>query len=303
MARAQAQFVADAVGRRHPKLRVLFTWIESEGDQYPGELADVGGKGMFARAIERALFAKHADLAVHSMKDLPAVGTAGLIIAAVPVREDPRDVLVGPGVTKLDDLADGAVVGTSSPRRAAQLKRLRPDVQIRLIRGNVQTRLKKVFEEKQFDATLLAAAGLKRLGLEQYLEGVLDTDVMLPAAGQGALAVQARADDHRTLIRSLPINQPTLAKAVEAERRIVASLSGDCHSPIAAFVEPAEFEGKAGFRIRARVLSEDGSREASIDTTCSAKGLAKAVKAACDDLAAQGAREIMGSPPAQHARR
>ncbi len=159
----------------------------------------------------------------------------------------------------------------------------------------MQTRLEKVFEKQHFHATLLAAAGLRRLGLDQYLEGTLDPDIMLPAAGQGALAVQCRGDDHRTLIRCLPINQPTLAKAVEAERQIVAYLSGDCHSPIAAYVEPAAWKDvdHAGFRIRARVLSNDGQQIASIDETCSAKGLAKAVKAACKSLKDQGALDIL----------
>jgi hydroxymethylbilane synthase len=299
--------VGAALARANSGLRVEYHWVESEGDQRPQEsLAAAGGKGLFVRAIEAALLSEQADLAVHSLKDLPAQpgGTDGdgLVIAAVPRREDVRDCLVAPpAVESLEQLKPQAVVGTASPRRAAQLLRLRADLRIQLMRGNVDTRLRKVLEDQQYDATLLAVAGLRRAGLGEHARLPLDTQVMLPAAGQGALALQCRSADHVTLTRCLPLNDATTAQAVHAERQVVAALRADCHSAIAVLVEPVNAAGHPNgadwaYRLRARVLSADGRKMAEADRRGPAKTLGGLVRQVVADLAAQGAREMLAAP-------
>ena len=235
-----------------------------------------------------------ADLAVHSLKDLPMnnVDTRGaaLAIAAVPLRADARDCLVSQiGAASFEALPREATLGTSSPRRAAQAQRARPDLQIKLIRGNIETRLRKVLEEKEFDATLLAVAGLHRAGLAQHAGFPLDTDAMPPAAGQGALALQCRADDHVTLLRCLPLNHPGTATAVHTERRIVSALGGDCHWPIAALAEPTA----TGLSICVRVLSPDGETCLEVKDESPLRALGKMIKRVVASLQAQGAAGVL----------
>jgi len=188
------------------------------------------GKGVFVAEIERALLAGDIDVAVHSLKDLPGEMTAGLTLAAVPVREDPRDVLVGRTVPTLATLPPGAVIGTSSLRRRAQLQRLRPDVQLADMRGNVDTRLRKL-AEGQYDAICLAAAGLHRLGLAQHITEYFALDAMLPAVGQGALAIQAREGD--AVVAGLQsLHDEKTSRAVRAERAVLAAFGGGCSIPL-----------------------------------------------------------------------
>lgn len=292
------------MARLHPGVSVEYRWIESEGDQIPGSLANTGGKGLFTRTLERALLLGQADLAVHSLKDLPAGDSAGLTIAAVPRRADVRDCLISREHAKsLAELPAGAIVGTSSPRRAAQVLRARPDLRVDVIRGNVDTRLRKVLEpqdQPQYDATLLAAAGLLRLGLTEHTTAVLSTDQMLPAACQGALALQCRADDHVTLTRTLPLNDPAAATATHAERQILSMLNADCHSPISVLVEPIESEQpvKRGsavpwFRLRVRVMSQDGKTCLEVDEKTPGKTLRQLVKQTVKDLRNRGGRQLM----------
>ncbi|MDX1681851.1 MAG: hydroxymethylbilane synthase [Phycisphaeraceae bacterium] len=295
LAQAQARLVGEALGRLHPKLEITYHWMTSEGDQQPDvSLADRGGKGLFAGAIEQELIDGRADLAVHSLKDLPVQETAGLTLAAIPGRGDVRDALISPHDGQLADLPEGATVGTASPRRAAQLKRLRPDLTTDILRGSVETRLVKVLEKKQFDATLLAMAGLMRAGLGGCADRPIDPDVILPAAGQAALAIQCRVDDHVTLSRCLPLNDPVTANAVHAERQIVAALDGDCHSPIGVLVEPSPTEeDQPGYRVRARVLSPDGSEQLEADEHTTPDDLDRTVRGIADDLVDRGARRLI----------
>lgn len=268
LARVQAQAVGLALAEANPGLTVHYRWVASAGDRFADTpLSEVGGKGLFTSEVERVVLAGEADLAVHSLKDMPcteAEVTPGLTLAAVPSRADARDCLIAPDITDLRDLPQGAVVGTASPRRAAQIKRLRPDIHIQLIRGNIQTRLRKVLDEAQMHATLLAVAGLERMGLSQHARCPIEPSQVLPAAGQGALAIQCREDDDTTLGMCRALNDPVTAAAVHAERRVVAALQGDCHSAIAVFAQPVdtESEGKtelpAAFRLRSRVLSLGG---------------------------------------------
>ncbi len=296
--------VGAGLSRLHPRVEVRYVWVESEGDRVTsGPLSSVGGKGLFTKAVEQAVLSGEADLAVHSMKDIPADDeTPGLQIAAVPRRADVRDVLVSRhGSASLSALPRGASVGTSSPRRAAQVLRARPDLTIEVIRGNVGTRISRATTGVGPDATLLAAAGLSRLGLHEHLSGVLPVDAVLPAAAQGALGIQCRRDDHISLTRCLPLNDPTTSTAVHAEREVVAGLGADCHSPIAVLaeqVDPSQSRAERNadshwFRLRARVLSSDGTALLSFDERCKTRELRRLVASAVAELTGQGAVDLL----------
>jgi hydroxymethylbilane synthase len=194
-------------------------------------LADAGGKGLFAKEIEEALLAGKIDLAVHSAKDLPTELPAGLMLAGFLPREDPRDAFISRKAKTIRELSAAAVVGTASPRRQAFVRRLRPDVGIALLRGNVETRLRKL-EAGEVDATLLAVAGLKRLGLLSAVTAILDPDEFLPAVGQGAIAIETRAEDARTRGLVAMVDDAETATALAAERAFLAVLDGSCRTPI-----------------------------------------------------------------------
>jgi hydroxymethylbilane synthase len=215
-------------------------------------LAKVGTKGLFTKEIEEALTRGGIDLAVHSMKDLPTVLPEGLVVAAVPEREDPRDALLG---RKLRDLPHGGKVGTSSLRRAAQLRALRPDLEVEPVRGNLDTRLRKL-DEGRYDAIVLAAAGLKRMGWDGRIAEILSTNYMCPAAGQGALAIETRSDGGPAEQISRKLNHPETRLAVTAERALLASLGGGCQVPIGAYAAVEEGE----LRLTAVVCTPDGAR-------------------------------------------
>lgn len=303
LATAQAERVGKALAKLHPKLDIEYRWIESEGDRHADSLARIGGKGLFTRGIEKALLAEEADLAVHSLKDLPARDTPGLTLAAIPKRADVRDCLIArEPVASIDRLPEGAIVGTSSPRRAAQLLARRPDLRIEPIRGNVETRLSKVLEgtdAAEYHATLLAVAGLTRLGLDQHTNVAIDPDVILPASCQAALAIQCRSDDHVTLTRCLPLNNPAAATTTHAERQIVAGLGATCHSALAVLVEPIALAGTKGpaYRVRARVLSHDGRQQIEADNVTPAKELRRLVKHTVRELNRRGARNLLAEAP------
>lgn len=209
----------------------------TEGDKTQGAgipLPEVGGKGLFTAELEAALRAGDIDLAVHSLKDLPVANAAGLTLGAITARADAADVLVARAGLTLGSLPQGAIIGTGSRRRAAQLLALRPDLDVRPIRGNVETRIRKVLEDGLFEATILAAAGVARLGLDGVVSERLPLDQMLPAPGQGALAVQCRADDTAALALLEPLDDGATRQAVTAERAFLAGLGGGCSAPVAA---------------------------------------------------------------------
>ncbi|AYC29772.1 hydroxymethylbilane synthase [Paenisporosarcina cavernae] len=210
--------------------------IVTKGDQIVDvQLSKVGGKGLFVKEIEQALYSKEIDFAVHSMKDMPSELPDGLVIGCVPPREDARDAYIANNHVKLMDLPKGAVVGTSSLRRSAQLLQVRPDLEIQWIRGNVDTRLNKLKNEN-FDAIILAAAGLNRLGWSQdVVTEYLSTDICLPAVGQGALAIECREDDVELLASLAKLTDEATWKAVQAERSFLHKMDGGCQVPIAGF--------------------------------------------------------------------
>ncbi|MFC5402102.1 hydroxymethylbilane synthase [Cohnella soli] len=219
-------------------------------------LSKVGGKGLFVKEIEEALLSGEIDMAIHSMKDMPFELPEGLMIGAVPEREDPRDCLVGKGGRKLDELPTGALVGTSSLRRAAQLKAYRPDLRIESIRGNIDTRLRKL-EDEGFDAIFLAAAGLHRMGWKDRITEYLSPDIVLPAVGQGALAIECRGDDKDLLDVLARLNDERTSRNVAAERRLLGLLNGGCQVPIGAFAETSNADD---VRLVGMVASPDGTR-------------------------------------------
>jgi hydroxymethylbilane synthase len=221
--------------------------IRTSGDKIQDRpLADAGGKGLFTKEIEEALISRAIDLAVHSSKDLPAFLPEGLMLAAFLPREDPRDALVGGIAKSLRELPPSALIGTTSPRRQALLKRARPDLRIAPLRGNVETRLRKI-EAGEVDASVLAVAGLKRLGLLSAASAVLEIDEFLPAAGQGAIALETRADDVATRTLAAAVDHADTAIALATERAFLAALGGSCRTPIAGHAriggDTIEFRG------------------------------------------------------------
>lgn len=239
LARSQSQLVANVLAQVHARLAVELVVISTSGDQIADRpLHEVGGKGLFVKELEQALLAGQIDLAVHSFKDVPVtmplVEQADLVIAAVPAREDPRDVMVSLDARSIDQLKKGARVGTGSLRRRCQLLDLRPDLEIVPVRGNIDTRIRKL-REGQFDSIILAAAGLARGGLfDPEIMTPLEIETCVPAAGQGALALQCRASDERTRALIEPLNDAGTFDCVTAERALIRLLRGNCLSPIGA---------------------------------------------------------------------
>lgn len=260
--------------------------IKTTGDKIQDvPLAKVGTKGLFTKEIEEALLAGTIDLAVHSLKDLPTVLPEGLTLAAIPEREDVRDALVG---RTLRDLAAGARVGTSSLRRAAQLRALRPDLQVETIRGNVDTRLRKL-DEGQYDAIVLAAAGLRRLGWAERIAELLPAEVMCPAVGQGALAIETRDDGGAGQQTCARLDHAPTRVAVTAERAVLATLGGGCQVPIGAH---AVLDGER-MRLRGVVISPDGGvliRRESEGGAATAEQMGRSL---AEELLAAGGREIL----------
>lgn len=284
----QANHIAQQLNALHIATEIRI--IKTTGDHLQTmSLTQAGGKGLFTKEIEEALLAGTIDLAVHSLKDLPTESPTGLAIAAIPEREDPRDALAG---LRLAQLFPGARVGTSSGRRASQLRVLYPGLQIEPIRGNVDTRLRKL-KEGQFDAIMLAAAGLRRLGLAHEIAEVLSPSQVCPAPGQGALAVQTRENDPAAEICRQLDHLPT-RQAVACERAVLASLGGGCQLPLGAFAE------RRGGRLHltAVAASVDGIQYLRTELQGPADRPEELGQAAAKDLIARGAMLILNSPAA-----
>ena len=255
---AQSGMVARALEEEHPGLAVELVPIVTAGDVVKGDLAKHGGKGLFTRELESGLLDGVLDLAVHSLKDLPVCLPEGLAVCAYPERADPRDVLVSEDAEDLDGLPEGAVVLTGSLRRRAQVLMRRPDLRVEPVRGNVDTRLRK-WRESGAGGVILAAAGLARLGLEGFPVHPISTDVLLPAPGQGTLAIEVRAKGPASGLCKV-LNHRTTARAAVAERRVVAAFGGDCTLPLAAW---ARADGPHGqMRLTALLATPDGRHAA-----------------------------------------
>ena len=264
LARAQTESVIGLLTAAWPDLACETKVISTAGDrtQASGEpLPEIGGKGLFTTELERALREGDIDLAVHSLKDLPTEDSEGVVVGAVSTREDVRDCVVARDGGSLSDLVEGAVVGTSSLRRGAQLRALRPDLGVRSIRGNVDTRIEKV-RTGGYDAVVLAAAGVRRLGLEDAVTEWLETDAMLPAPGQGALAIQSRAGDRPILALLAQADDPRARAETTAERDFLRVLGAGCAAPVAAL---ATSTTTPRVRLQGLVASVDGSRMVRVE--------------------------------------
>jgi hydroxymethylbilane synthase len=251
----QAEHVATLLCRHHNGLTVELVPMTTRGDQVLDRtLAKIGGKGLFIKELETAMLDGRADIAVHSMKDVPAELPGGFAIAAVLEREDPRDALVSPQYLRIEDIPAGSVVGTSSLRRQAQLQHARPDLKVEPVRGNVETRLKKL-DQGSFAAILLAAAGLKRLRLAHRIAGFLPCSVSLPAVGQGAIGIECLADNAGAAGLVAALDHVETHRCVDAERAFAGGLGASCESPVAGFAEVAGDE----LFLRGLVAMRDGA--------------------------------------------
>jgi hydroxymethylbilane synthase len=266
--------------------------IETAGDRVSDTaLSQIGGEGVFTKEIQRALLAGTVDIAVHSLKDLPTIVVEELTLGAVPKRGPSGDVFVSRRHARFDELPPGATVGTGSLRRRAQALHRRPDLKLVNIRGNVETRLRKL-DEQNFDAIILAQAGLERLGLAEHITEILDPTWMLPAVGQGALGLECRADDRTTRDLLQPLNDVATRQAVLAERALLRGLGGGCLMPIGA---AARVEGE-WLTLRGAVLSSDGSRRVAAETIGAPEDATALGQRLAEMLLAQGAHELLAEP-------
>ena len=285
----QAEFVKAELERHHPGIRIELLKMTTQGDKIlDTPLAKVGGKGLFVKELEAGMLEGQADIAVHSMKDVPVEFPPGLHLAVICEREDPRDVFVSNNYSSLEDLPLNARVGTSSLRRQCQIRAYRPDLQIRDLRGNVNTRLKKL-DEGDYDAVILAAAGLIRLGFGKRITGYIETDISLPAIGQGAVGIECRTDDARINTLIAPLKHEETWRRVMAERAMNQRLEGGCQVPIGGY---AVIQGDR-IHLRGLVGRNGGPRIFKGDISGAvAEGERLGVQLA-DRLLARGAREIL----------
>ncbi len=283
----QAHHVEGLLAQAHPGLRIELLPMTTTGDvRLEGPLSQVGGKGLFVK--EQALLEQRADLAVHSMKDVPAQLPEGLCLPVALAAEDPCDAFVSGRYASLDDLPEGAQVGSASLRRQCQLRHYRPDLRFGLLRGNVETRLRKL-DEGQYDAIILACAGLKRLGLGARIRAVLPPQVCLPAIGQGVIGLECRRDDKRTQALIAVLNDPATAVRLRAERALNAALGGSCQTPLAGHAELIAGE----LRVRARIGLPDGSRLVEAEVRGTADAAAELGQQVAARLLADGGADIL----------
>ncbi|HNX92050.1 MAG TPA: hydroxymethylbilane synthase [Syntrophomonas sp.] len=285
----QAEYVARELSSRLAGVDIQIITIKTKGDKILDvPLAQIGDKGLFTREIENELLDGTIDLAVHSMKDLPSLLGEGLCLGAVMPREDPHDVFISTRHQSLASLPAGATIGTSSLRRAAQLKKIRPDIKLVNMRGNVETRIRKM-EEQELDGIILAYAGVKRLGYENFIKEIIAEEDILPAVGQGAVAIELRADDKETYRLVQTINDHDTWLETTAERAFLARLEGGCQVPIACLAKKEEHH----LKINGLVASLDGSRVYKASLECGFDDVASNGRQLAEQLLARGAGQIL----------
>lgn len=287
----QANFIRERLAELYPQTEISIFGMTTRGDQIlDTSLSKIGGKGLFVKELEQALEDRRADIAVHSMKDVPMNMPPGYALAAIAEREDPRDAFVSNRYAGLDALPSGSVVGTSSLRRESQLRARFPHLQVQPLRGNVQTRLRKL-DEGQFAAIILAAAGLKRLGLADRITALLSPELSLPAVGQGALGIECRADRADLIKLMQPLHHLETAQCVEAERAMSRALGGSCQVPLGGF---AEITGRV-LRLRGFVANPDGTCMISDELNGEPETGTIMGAQLARNLKAQGAEEILAA--------
>ena len=286
----QAEYIAAEIEKQYPTVRVELRRMTTKGDRIlDAPLAKIGGKGLFTKDLEQAMFAGEIDLAVHSLKDMPTEVPDGLVIGAVTERLDAGDAFVSVRYQSMEELPQGAKVGTSSLRRRAQLLAVRPDLKIHDLRGNVNTRLAKL-DAGEFDAIVLAAAGLKRLGLGERIRTILPRSMILPAVGQGALAIECRADDMRILELIDFLRDPQMTAAATAERAFLRRVEGGCQIPVGVY---AEVGASNVLHVEAMIASVDGMRVCRSRSRGTPETAEKIGIALAEELLDVGGREIL----------
>jgi hydroxymethylbilane synthase len=295
----QANFIKSEIERLFPDINVDLKIIKTKGDKITDRpLAMVGGKGLFVKEIEADLLNKDIDLAVHSMKDMPGELPEGLIVGAIPERANPFDILIAKDNCLLNNYKKDAVIGTSSLRRASQIKHIRPDVQIKSIRGNLDTRINKL-KSGEYDAIVLAAAGLIRLGQADAITEYLDEAVMLPAVGQGALCIETRLNDNNIAPIMEKLDHHDTRVCVTGERAFLKQIEGSCHIPVACFakIENSRIENNtiknSKIILAALVASEDGTKLIKKQIISSMETIENAGKTLADTILEDGGRKIL----------
>lgn len=289
LAMRQAEEIKSRLLAIHPQLSVELLGLTTQADKrLDVALVEIGGKGLFVKELEEALLDGRADIAVHSMKDVPMDLPPGLSLPVVGEREDPRDVFVSNQYKSLAELPRGAIVGTTSLRRQTQLRALRSDIELRNLRGNIQTRLKKL-DENEYNAIILAAAGLKRMQLQSRIRQYIPVDQSLPAAGQGALGIECREDDQTTQALILPLNHVDTHACVVAERAVCRELGGGCKVPIAAFAQIHHHV----MTLRALIANYDGTRILSAQLFGDPDNAESMGRRVAEELRQQGAEKLL----------
>jgi hydroxymethylbilane synthase len=291
LALRQAHSIRSSLLLHWPQLQIELIPMSTSGDRFlKDRLIKLGGKGLFVKELEEAMLDGRADIAVHSMKDVPSSFPEGLFLATICKRENPFDAFISKHFSTLDSLPKGAIIGTSSLRRQAQLLTLRPDLNVKSLRGNINTRIAKL-ETGEFDGIILAAAGLERLKMQKHIKELLTEDKMLPACGQGALGVECRVDDLYVQELLKPLNDPLSALCIHTERQVNASLGGGCHTPVAIYCQPQNEH----LLLKAKLVSPDGKK--SIKS--SQHGLSTEAATLADNCTIElfnlGARELLNN--------
>ena len=288
----QAQHVANKLQQAWPKLTITLIPMITSGDRFlKDKLKSNGGKGLFVKELEEALLQDQADIAVHSMKDVPATYPNGLSIMAITARDNPYDALVSTNHTSIHDLPPSALIGTSSLRRQSQLLAIRPDLRIVPLRGNINTRLQKL-QSTPFNAIILAAAGLIRMNFQAHISQIIPGEIMLPACGQGAIGIECRLNDEHTQALISPIHDPLTNTAVTTERLLNSMLGGNCHVPVAVYCQIIE---ETRLLLRAKVLSADGHTVLSTTGSGPINNAPDIVAYCANELFNQGAQQLLAT--------
>lgn len=292
LALQQTEIFAHQLKKKWPKLQIELVPMSTQGDELlDRSLQTLGGKGLFIKELEKALLEGRADIAVHSMKDVPAQLPDELTLACICKRDNPFDALVSPKNHGLLDLKTGSLIGTASLRRQAQLLAFRPDLHVKILRGNINTRLEKL-QQGQYDAIILACAGLERMNLHHYIHQQLSADIMLPACGQGAIGIECRTNDKKTQQLLHPLNHNETALCVNIEREINARLGGHCHVPIAIF---AQLIDDSIIELNARVFNSVGTKKISFHQRTSVDSAMEIARTCAQELLDKGAEELIKS--------
>lgn len=288
----QANHVGEMLLKQWPKLTIELVPLVTSGDKFlTNKLLEAGGKGLFVKELEEALLDRRADIAVHSTKDMPADLPEGLELGVICKRHNPYDALISIQYGSLDELPHHAIIGTSSLRRQSQLLAYRPDLHIKTLRGNINTRLSRL-ESEEFHAIILAAAGLERMGMQDKITEILREDIMLPTCGQGALCIECRANDQEIQQLIAPLNDPLTAVCVQTERRVNAKLGGNCHVPLAVFCTE---ESPNQLFLQAKILNLDGSQSIQDCQNGAIKQANELADQCTLSLLSQGAAQLLGS--------